>query len=470
MQKVKIMRIWYKNANMYRIYFACLLLVISYLLFTTSCLAVPWSKKSLPRINTAQKIGYVNIDWWDNFSDPYLKCYIIQSIENNHDVQKASWKVEEYKQAIKLQFSQELPALSVGGNYILNHVPDTIKGTKDNMFIVPFLASYEADIFLKNHDKTFSSEKTYVSSQYQEMSIYISLATDVATSYINLIKYDKQIEIQKDYLAAKTEELKREEKSYRNGVVSIPDLNKVKEAQRNAKSDFDELIKSRDKTLNQLAVLIGESPQNIAGLKRGNWDDFDYKAPVPSEISSDVVFSRPDIKAAETDLEKAKIDVRVARKEFLPSFKIYGIYSLSNIGPDGFGSWGSTIAALIANATMDLFKGGYKVANLKVYKAKYEQMFEAYRQVDLNAIKEVNDSLLIIKQDTKIDENTLRNLITENDNYQRAQKSYKRGVISYPNLLSEQETFLSTEQNWVNTRTARLIDYITLYKAVGGKI
>ena len=100
------------------------------LLTQTSCLAMPWDNKPLPRINPQNKINYVNINWWDNFSDPYLKCYIIQAIENNHDAKKASWKVQEYKQAIKLQFSQELPSLSAGGAYILNHVPDTIKGDR----------------------------------------------------------------------------------------------------------------------------------------------------------------------------------------------------------------------------------------------------------------------------------------------------------------------------------------------------
>lgn len=448
-----------------------LLFTFYLLLFTPSCFAsMPWSNKPLPRLNTEQKIGYVNINWWDNFSDPYLKCYIIQAIQNNHDAQKASWKVQEYKQAIKLQFSQELPSLSVGGSYILNHLPDTIKGTKNNIFAVPFIASYEADVFLKNHDKTKSSEKTYVSSQYQEQSIYISLASDVATTYINLIKYDKQIQIQQEYVRAKKEEFRRAVQSYKSGVVSVPDVNRVKEGYESAKSDLDELIKSRDKALNQLAVLIGESADNVCNFKRGSWDDFNYKAQIPCEISSDVTFSRPDIMAAEADLKKAKIDVRVARKEFLPRFNIYGLYSLSNIGPDGFGTWGSTIAALVANATLDLFKGGYKVANLKIYKARYEQMFEAYRQADLKAIQEVIDSLVIIKQDTLIDDNTTKNLITECDNYKRAKKSYRAGAISYPDLLSEEENYLNMKQNQINSKTTRLVDYITLYNAVGGKL
>lgn len=441
-----------------------------FILFPAQVFAFCWNNKPLPRINPQSKIDYVNINWWDNFSDPYLKCYIIQAITNNHDVKEASWKVEEYKQNVKLQFSQELPSLSVGGNYILGHYPDTVKGIKSNIFAVPFIASYEADVFLKNHDKTKSSKKAYESSKFQEQSVYISLASDVATTYINIIKFDKQIQVQSELVNVKKEELSRELNRYRRGATSVPKVNVFQKDYNSSKSDLDELIKTRDKALNQLAVLIGESPDNASKLQRNSWDGFYYKALIPKEISSDVVFSRPDILAAETNLQKANIDVRVARKEFLPSINIVGLYSLTNVGSASFGSWNSTLAGLLAGATLDLFKGGQKVANLKINKARYEEMFEVYRQTDLNALKEVNNSLLIIKEDTKINDNSYKNLVVQDDNYKRAQKSYKSGVISYPNLLSEREQLLKMDQNQINTRANCLIDYITLYKSVGGKL
>lgn len=421
-------------------------------------------------VNPSEKIGYVNINWWDNFSDPYLKCYIIQAITNNHDAKEASWKVEQYRQFVKIQFSQELPSLSMGGSYLGAHYPDTIKTLKSNIFAVPFIANYEADIFLKNHDKTKSSKKTYEATKFQEKSVYISLAADVATTYINVLKFDRQIQLQHEFIKTKKEELAREQSRYKRGTSTVPKVNNIKKEYETANSNLDELIKSREKSLNQLAVLIGESPDNIAAFKIGSWDNFEYKNTIPSEISSDVVFSRPDILEAEANLEKSKIDVRVARKEFLPKIQITGFYSLDNIGPDGFGTWGSTIAGVLARATVDLFKGGQKIANLKANKAAYQQMFEAYRQSDINAIKEVNDSLIMIKEDTKIDKNTYRNLVTQLDNYQRADNSYKNGVISYTNLLSEQEQVLNTEKNKIDTKSNRLMDYITLYKSVGGKL
>lgn len=428
------------------------------------------AKCKKPIINPCEKINYVNINWWNNFSDPCLKYYVTQAITNNHNAKEASWKVEQYRQFVKIQFAQELPSLSVGADYIGAHFPDTIKGIKNNIFAVPFQANYEADVFLKNHDKTKSSKKTYEASKFEEQSIYISLASDVATTYINLIKFDKQIQLQQELVNVKAENLSREESRYQRGVTSIPKLNDYKKNYETSKNNLDELTKSRDKLLNQLAVLTGETPANASSLKRNSWDNLEYTKPIPAEISSDVVFSRPDILAAESELEKSQIDVRVARKEFLPKINITGLYSFSNIGPDGFGTWGSTIAGVLAGATLDLFKGGQKVANLKAKKAVYEQMFEAYKQADLNALKEINDSLILINEDTKIHKNTAINLALQNDNYRRAYKSYKSGAISYTNLLSEKELVINQQQSKINTKSVRLVDYITLYKAVGGKL
>ena len=428
-----------------------------------------WNKGKQPIIKPIEKIQYVNINWWGNFSDSYLKNYIITAVKNNHDARKASWQVEEYRQNVKYQFSQELPSLSVGGNYIGIHYPQDIRGINNNIFAIPFLASYEADIFLKNRDKTKSSKKAYESTKFQEKSIYISLASDVATTYINLIKFDKQIKLQEELVQVKKEELKREQSKFDRGVTSVPKLNDAKKSYNSEKSELDELIKTRDQTLNQLAVLIGESPENTAELKRGSWENFEYTSSIPKEISSDVVFSRPDIMSAEAELKKAQIDIRVARKEFLPRLNIVGLYSFTNLGGT-FGNWDTTLAAIFAGLTQDLFTGGRKIANLKINKAKYEQMFEAYRQADLNALKEVNDSLLVIKEDTKIDKNTTKNLFIQEDNYKRAQNQYKNGVISYPELLEEQEKLITSQQNKINSKTNCWINYITLYKSVGGQL
>lgn len=63
-------------------------------------------------------------------------------------------------------------------------------------------------------------------------------------------------------------------------------------------------------------MLIGESPANIAELKRTPYEQISYTGVIPAEISSDIIVQRPDYLKAEKMVEKAGIDVRVAKKNF----------------------------------------------------------------------------------------------------------------------------------------------------------
>lgn len=448
-----------------------IILFITFAFITNlSAFAFSIGKKVNP-VDYNEKTKYINLDFWSRFDDPYLDYYICEAVKNNHDARKASWQVEEYRQNVKYSFGQELPSLSVGAKYAGIKIPklDDFR-LKTNAFILPFTVNYEPDFLLKNRDKTKSVKKAYEASKYEEKSIYISLASDVGTAYLNLLQYDFLIKQQEKIVEIKKEQLERESKKFERGIIDNVNLNTYKKEFENVQNDLEIMFKNRAVTLTQLCVLTGISPQCTDEIKRNTLENFEYHADIPSNIISDVIFSRPDVLAAEANLEKAKIDIRVARKEFLPSFNITGFWIFNTIAPGSFFSWQSSLAAIFAGATQDIFKGGMKLATLRANKARYEQMFENYRQIDLNAVKEVNDALCIIKFDTQVDTNTIEYLNLQKNDYENELKKYERGVISYPELLEEQEKLLNIAQNQAQTKTTRIINYFTLYKSVGGQL
>ena len=134
----------------------------------------------------------INIDFFTRFNDCYLENYIKEALENNHDLKQANHKVEQYRQEIKNQFSQELPKLSVQSNYLGSHFPtgDTNFLIKRNSYILPFQANYEPDLLLKNKDKTKSAKKLFKAQLANQKGAYISLITDVASAYINILLFD----------------------------------------------------------------------------------------------------------------------------------------------------------------------------------------------------------------------------------------------------------------------------------------
>lgn len=417
----------------------------------------------------------LNVEFFNRFNDEYLYQYVNEAIDNNHNAKQATIRVEEYRQGVKLQFANELPSFSVSANYLGIHSPKfnpNLRVSK-NAFVLPFIANYEADFLLKNRDKTKSVKKTYEMSKFDEQSAYLALVSDVATVYTNILEYDKLIKEQEKIVNNYNQILNDDNKKLARGVINTTELNKSKTNVEQANITLENLIKQREVLLMQFAVLIGRgvNVETInSDIPRGNIDNFEYNSVIPSEIESDVIFSRPDVKRAELALEKAKIDIRVARKEFLPTFNIAGIWAFNTIAPGSFFSWESSLAALLAGATQNIFTGGRKIANLKFQKTKYEELFEQYRQVNLDAVKEVNTSLCIIKHDTEIENGVNEKLNLETKNLHNAEKMLNRGVISKTQHINSENIYINKDMDLTKAKTRRLVNYYTLYKTVGGKI
>lgn len=413
----------------------------------------------------------LNPEFFSRFNDDCLNYYINAAIDNNHNAKEATARVEQYRQQAKYSLGQELPSFSVSANYLGIKIPrlDNFQLRK-NAFILPFMANYEADFFLKNRDKTRSAKKVYEASEYEEKAIYLALLSDVATVYTNILQYDELIKIHQKIVNINEQIANSDSKKFARGIINTTDLNNSQKNLKTSKNTLENLKKEQEVLLMQLAILSGISSDCAKNLQRGTLSYFEYSNTIPDEISSDVIFARPDVMAAEANLEKAKIDIRVARKEFLPSFNITGLWAFNTIAPGTFFSWESSLAMLLAGATQDIFKGGMKVANLRIQKARYQELFENYKQTDLEAVKEVNTSLCFIKHDTSIENNTKSKLNYEIKNFNNTQKKLERGVISYPEYLMNESELLSLEKETVQAKTQRIVNYFTLYKAVGGQL
>jgi len=413
----------------------------------------------------------VNPEFFNRFNDECLYRYINEALENNHDAKQASARVEQYRQQAKYSLGNELPSFSVSANYLGIKVPqlDNFQ-LKKNAFILPFMANYEADLLLKNRDKTRSSKKSYEASQFEEKAVYIALLSDVATVYTNILEYDELIILAGEKVDIYTQILNSDAKKYKQGVIGTTQLNNSAKNLEITKSELENLKKEQEILLMQLAVLTGNNADCINTISRGKFEDFEYQGTVPNEIKSDVIFSRPDVMQAEKMLEKAKIDVRIARKDFLPTFNITGLWVFNTIAPGTFFSWESSLAAILAGASQDIFMGGRKIANLKIQKAKYEELFEKYRQTDLEAVKEVNTALCLIKHDTIIDKNTKQKLQYEYQNLANERRKFERGTISTPEYLNSLSKFIDIQKETVQTKNQRLVNYFTLYKTVGAKL
>jgi outer membrane protein TolC len=329
--------------------------------------------------------------------------------------------------------------------------------------------SYEADIFLKNRDKTRASKKLYEKSKLDERAAYISIASAVGATYFNIIKADKLIELQEKIIKSRREIYDLMTERNKEGLTSTADVVKANKDYILAGTELIELEKARTFLLKNLAVLIGETPNNINNLQRKSYDN-SYLVKIPESVSSQIIDQSPDFLAAEKMLEKAGIDVRVAKKEFLPNIDIVGLLAFSSSALNSTFNWSGALGALGGGAVLNIFSGGKKIANLRIQKNTYEQLLQTYYKTNLTAIQEVNDALVSLKQDDKKYKTSLQAYNLEKKGFGYSKEKYLQGVISYMDLIQREENLLVLDKLVVQNKLDCNISYITLYKATGAQI
>ena len=134
------------------------------------------------------------------------------------------------------------------------------------------------------------------------------------------------------------------------------DLMNEKQLLTQLQEELNSYIDTRIIIGRELGVLTGLREKDLSEVKRGSYENIAL-IPLPSGINAEVIQYRPDYLKAEDYVQKIGIDVKVARRDFLPKFTLYGqagfsAYNLTNI----FGN--HTFKSLIGFVpSIDLFTG-----------------------------------------------------------------------------------------------------------------
>lgn len=418
------------------------------------------------QLNENDKFTYINIEWWKELNDDILIDYIIKAINCNQDLKIATLQVQESTENKNIKRAKEYPSIGISAVPALYKLPGITNS--DGLISLPAYANYELDLFGKNRDKTKSMDKLIEISKFKEKSAYISVASAVGCVYYNIVKLDKLIELQEKIIINRKKIYDLMKISNDEGLISTSDTINAEKAYIQASTDIFELQKTRERMLNMLAVLIGESPENSSCFNRISYDDLVINKTIPEYIPSEIIQSRPDYLSAEKMIEKTGLDVRAAKKDFLPSFNILGLISFNSTEFLSKMNWTNSVALLGANAMLPLFTGGAKVANLKLQKNKYEQALQNYAKINLTSIQEVNDSLSELKLDNDKYIQTIKSYETDKKDFYYANLKYNEGIISNLDLLQKRENLLSSEKNLTKYKTDYYINQINLYKTTAG--
>ncbi|CDE62146.1 rND-family efflux transporter [Fusobacterium sp. CAG:439] len=443
-------------------------------LFILLCnLTVAQAKAS--KNTTDYRTEYLNLEWWQKYNDPVLTDYITTAYKNNQDLKIASLNVKQSEQVVKMAFAGQLPQVGFQGDVFRDLSSATVKmgaitvgDYSQSNFFLPLTMSYEVDIWGENYLKTKSVKKQLEMVKQNERASYISLTSAVAADYFNLIKFDKLIKDQEELVKLQTEIVRLEEIKYKNGLCPVTELMDEKQLLTQLREELNVYVDKRLIVARELGVLTGLREKDLSVMPRSDYSVASL-LPLPQSINAEVIQYRPDYLKAEDYIEKIGIDAKVARRDFLPKFILYGqagfsAYNLTNI----FGN--HTFKSLIGfMPSIDLFTGGAKMARLRWTKLELEKAQQIYEKTILNSVQEVNDALGgAITREMNYNE-SIKRYNLEKEKFALADKKYNIGAKSNLDLMKDSEKLLVADKDKVSSQVNYLISTVNIYKAVGGK-
>lgn len=418
------------------------------------------------------RLDYMNMDWWKNYNDEVLINHFQTLYENNHDLRIAALKTKQAEENIRLAGANQLPQLGFDGSVSrVFRGPRTQFGSVvipkyiQNEIFLPLNASYEIDIWGQNYLNRKSAKKQAEIAKQQERAAYIYITSSFAADYYNLIKMDelernllKIIDLQKNIVSMT-------EKKYNSGLASINEVLDEKQILVNFEKDLNKLKENKKILNDEAVVLLGLNTDKAIELS-------DYQSisspQTPETLSTTIIQFRPDLISSEDYVKKSGIDVRVARRDFLPKFILYG-----NLGFNAY-KWNRMFAGetFLANAGIaprwDIFTGGIKMARYRINKYEYKKAVESYEKTVLTSIQEVNDALAEAKT-------TKANLIKSDEDYFiekekhiLAEKQFSIGDSSMLDEMKSEVNLYVAKQRNIAAKIDNVISSISLYNAVGG--
>lgn len=412
-----------------------------------------------------------DLPWWEMFKDDNLQDLIRTALTNNYDIRLAVTRVEQ-AQAILMQnraafFPQVNYAGEIGrGRNSVAGNPTFDTGVTSSFFLADANASWELDLWGRIRRLNESARAQLLSSREAQRDVMITVISQVAQAYFQLLAFDRQIEIAKSTTNSYGESLKIFGQQLAHGVASRLETSSAEAALASAAATIPDLERQIMVEENAINVLLGRNPGPVP--RSHTLLQQTLPPEVPAGLPSALLERRPDIREAEQQLRSANAQIGVAVANFFPQLSLTGL--LGRVSPElsVFTSGAANAWSAAANLTGPIFQGGQLVGQYRQAKAVREQTLLQYRYTIINAFAEISNAL-IAREKYALEQVQLARAV---EAYQTAvqivNQRYVVGQSSYYEVLQEQLLLFPAENSLVQTQLNQLLTLVQLYQALGG--
>jgi len=410
----------------------------------------------------------VNLQWFEILGDPDLDTLIRVALEENRDLLTAIARVEEARAQLGFERADYFPqidgqATGRRGDLFANQIPGL--GVQENYVLAANL-SWELDLWGKIRRSNESARAQLLQSQEARNQVLITLIADVASAYLLLLDLDDRVNIAKETLRTRTESTGIIQARFDEGIVPLLDVNQAEIQEYDAAAQLAALIRDREQTENLLSILVGRNPGPV--MRNRELTNLNMPEAVPAGLPSELLERRPDIREAEAALAAQTALIGVAKANRFPSLNLTGTLGLASNDLDNFLSSDNKTWSVGADFVGPIFDAGKRRSLVEAEEARTLQLSYQYEQRILQALAEVEDSLIAIR--------TLQDELLAREKQVAAARSasmlsrarYDGGVTSYLEVLESERSKFNAELAESIIRRERLVSLVELYKALGG--
>ncbi|WP_277183246.1 efflux transporter outer membrane subunit [Caballeronia sp. BR00000012568055] len=412
-----------------------------------------------------------NTPWWQQFNDPALNDLIDIALQENKDVKVAAARVDQFLGQFQTTRSQLFPQIGANASAGRERVPtgSTILppgvGNVVNQYQLALNASWEIDVFGRLRRETEAARANLLSSEEGRRATILSLVASVASTYINLVSLDRQMEIANQTVRSREESVKVFNLRFTYGEVSQMELAQAQSEYEAALATIPQLEQQIATQENAMSILLGRNPQPI---KRDRELDDLATPQVPAGLPSDLLTRRPDLRQAEQDLIAANAQIGAARALYFPQISLTGLFGAQSTQFSQLFKGPSRVWSFAGAVTQPIFTAGGISGQVKAAEAAQQQALFTYEKAIQVAFQDVDDSLITLQKTRQARDVQGRQVDALRTYAHLARLRYEGGYSSYLEVLDAERSLFQSQLSYTQTQGAALASVVSLYKAMGG--
>jgi NodT family efflux transporter outer membrane factor (OMF) lipoprotein len=345
-------------------------------------------------------------------------------------------------------------------------VPVTNGQVTQNSATLPFVVSYELDLFGRRRRSIESAEAAYQASAADLENVRLIITAELAGDYFSLRELDSEIGILNRTVQALQKGFDLVNSRHDGGVASGLDVAQEETLLRNTQTQAQLRLQQRRQFEDAIAVLIGKPAPEF----HLSPNELNAAAPPPlnAGLPSDLLERRPDVAQAEREMAAANAQIGVAKAAYYPSIDLFATAGPQVTDLAKLANLSSIFWAVGANVAESIFTGGARRAQVQYAQAGFDANVASYRGTVLNAFREVQDNLTALSVLTRAQDSQQLSVDAARRALDISTNRYTGGLVSYLDVVTAQQNLLTNEQQLVTIQGQRLTASVLLVKALGG--